>query len=67
MATRTTEQWHRAWSDAGFVIIQQWIAGGRTVLRWFAGKSSHPNQWFNSVFQQTNACSIVIYLAALYW
>ena len=39
MATRTTEQWHRAWSDAGFVNIQQWIAGGENgVTLVFAGQ-----------------------------
>ena len=39
MSTRTTEQWHRAWSDAGFVNIQQWIAGGENgVTLVFAGQ-----------------------------
>ncbi len=43
MATRTTEQWYRAWSDAGFVNIQQWIAGGDSgVTLVFAGQKSLP-------------------------
>ena len=39
MATRTIDQWHQAWQDAGFSNIQHWIAGGeKGVTLVFAGQ-----------------------------
>ena len=39
MATRTIDQWHQAWQDAGFSNIQHWIAGGEDgVTLVFAGQ-----------------------------
>ena len=39
MATRTIDQWHQAWQDAGFSNIQHWIAGGENgVTLVFAGQ-----------------------------
>ena len=30
MATRSTEQWHNAWLEAGFKNVEHWIAGGES-------------------------------------